>query len=77
MTLRSRLIPSRCTRPIVPAKYSGHTASAPCVAAVSAKAPAIRSSASSHGMRANCVEPLGPTRRSGCVRRSGWWMRSA
>ena len=35
------------------------------------EASAVRSSASSHEIAANCADPLGPTRLSGFISRSG------
>ena len=53
MTLRSRLIPSRCTSPMVPAKKNGQTDSEPCLAVASWNRSTMRSSASSQVMRLN------------------------
>lgn len=74
---RSRKMPSRCTRPIVPAELYGHTDWLPWRSAASVKPVAMRSNASSQPIRRNWPLPFGPVRNIGYSSRSGWWMRSA
>ena len=66
----------RPERPRLPAdelyRY-GTTDCQPCVSDAWPTLPANRSSASSQRDLANSPEPFGPTRRSGCVTRSGPW----
>jgi hypothetical protein len=56
---------------MLPEPRKGQIASAPCRAVACVIAVAMRPSASSHEIRSNCPRPLGPTRPSGCMRRSG------
>src|SRR5574343_884881 len=46
-------------------------------AAMACKREAMSSKASSQPTRSKRPDPLGPTRRKGCSKRSGWWVRSA